>query len=78
MSLVAVATPETESLAAVMVSLLEANGIPYVVRGGGFASMLPGLQIGRLPSRAILVPEEEARHAREVLSVLDSEVTGEE
>lgn len=52
-----------------MVSLLEANGIPCFVRGGHFASLLPGLQIASYNSPTIMVPGDSAALASELLSV---------
>jgi len=52
-----------------MVSLLQANEIPCFVRGGHFASLLPGLQIASYNSPTIMVPEDLTALASELLSV---------
>jgi hypothetical protein len=52
-----------------MVSLLQANEIPCFVRGGHFASLLPGLQIASYNSPTIMVPEDSKALASELLSV---------
>ena len=55
-----------------MVSLLEANGIGCFVRGGNFASLLPGLQIGSYNIPTIMVPDSDRQEALELLSVFAS------
>lgn len=69
MTLVAIASPSSEPERAAMVSLLDANGIPCLVRGGNFASLLPGLAIGSAETATLMVPESEAARARELLAV---------
>lgn len=69
MSLVAVASPTSEPERAAMVSLLDANDIPCLVRGGNFATLLPGLRIGTSGTATLMVPESLAARARELLAV---------
>jgi len=56
MSLVAVAEPQTESELAVMLCVLEAEGIPAFVHNGGFGSLHPGPQIALYNARRVMVP----------------------
>ena len=69
MSLVAIAWPRSEPESMAMVSLLQANKILCYVRGGHFASLLPGLQIASYNSPTIMVPEDSTALASELLSV---------
>jgi len=69
MSLVAVAWPSSEPESAAMVSLLQANEIPCFVHGANLAAMLPGLHIGSYNTPTIMVPEQAAQQASELLSV---------
>jgi hypothetical protein len=64
-----VAMPQTESDLAVMVSLLEAHQIQYFVHNEGFGGLYPGLQIGLVNVRRIMVPAAQAAFAMELLSV---------
>ena len=72
MSLVAVASPASEPERAAMVSLLDANGIPCLVRGGNFATLLPGLSIGTSSTATLMVPEHMADQARALLAVFSA------
>lgn len=56
MTLVSVATPQTESELAVILCLLEAEDIPAFVHNGGFASLHPGPQIPLYNERRVMVP----------------------
>jgi hypothetical protein len=49
-------------------SLLEAYGIPVFVHGRHFGSLLPGLQIGQHNTQGVMVPEERAADALELLA----------
>lgn len=69
MNFLPVAMPQTESELAVMVSLLEANGIQHYVHNQGFGGLYPGMQIGLYNDRRIMVPADQAAEARELLSV---------
>jgi hypothetical protein len=55
-SLVPIATPQTESELAVILCLLEADGIPAFVHNGGFGSLHPGAQIPLYNVRRVMVP----------------------
>ncbi len=56
MSLVAVAEPQTESELAVVLCVLEAEGIPAFAHNGGFGSLHPGSQIALYNARRVMVP----------------------
>jgi hypothetical protein len=71
MSLVPVARPETESHVALIVSALDAAGIPHHVQGAGLGSLLPGLQIASYNLRTVLVPEVCAADAAAVIAELE-------
>jgi len=68
MTLVRVLSPESEPELAVVRSLLEAHDIPVFVHGRHFGSILPGLQIGNHNTQCVMVPEEFAPDALELLS----------
>ena len=70
MTLVAVAQPETESELAVMLCVLEGEGIVAFVQGFWFGALRPGPRIGSFNSRRILVSisdRDAAEAARAVL-----------
>jgi hypothetical protein len=71
MSLVAVARPESESHIALIVSALDAAGIPHHVQGAGLGSLLPGMQIASYNQRTVLVPEVCAADAAAVIAELE-------
>ena len=60
--------PETAIELAIAESLLTAHGIPYFVHNRGFAALYPGIQIGLLNARTILVPASESEWAIDVLA----------
>lgn len=66
-----VASPQTESELAVMVSVLEAYGIPHFVLNRGFGGLYPGMKVPLLNGQRILVPAERAAEAKELLSGFD-------
>lgn len=72
MEFIPVAMPHTESELAVMVSLLDAHGIPHFVQNGGFGGLYPGIGLSLLNDRPIMVREDYARQARELLAVFDA------
>jgi hypothetical protein len=72
MDYVPVASPQTESELAVMLSMLEANGIRHFVHNQGFGGLYPGLQIGLYNDRRIMVRADQAPHASQLLSVFDT------
>jgi ligand-binding sensor protein len=67
-ALVRVLSPQSEPELAVVRSLLEAHDIPVFVHGRHLGSLLPGLQIGNYNSQSIMVPEERADDALELLA----------
>ena len=64
-----VATPQTESELAVMVSLLDAHDIPYFVHNRGFGGLYPGPQLHIYNARRIMVRADRAPEARDLLAV---------
>jgi len=64
-----VATPQTESELAVMVSLLDAHDIPYFVHNRGFGGLYPGPQLHIYNARRIMVQADRVSEARDLLSV---------
>jgi hypothetical protein len=68
MALVRVFSPETESEVAVVTAMLEAREIPVFVHNRNLASLLPGLQINAYNTQSIMVPEECAADAIELLA----------
>ncbi|MDR2173090.1 MAG: DUF2007 domain-containing protein [Burkholderiales bacterium] len=51
-------------------SLLIAEGIPYFVHNRHFGGLFPGVQIGLLNTRTVMVSEAEVLRARDVLADL--------
>ena len=47
--------------------MLDARRIPSFVRGGGIGGLLPGVQINAYNTRDIMVPEEKAAEALELV-----------
>ena len=47
--------------------MLDARGIPSFVRGWGIGGLLPGVQINAYNTRDIMVPEEKAAEALELV-----------
>jgi len=68
--------PETTVELAIAESVLEANGIPYFVHNAGFGGLYPGIQLGLLNVRTIMVPREAADLAADVLSHYLSDTSG--
>ena len=73
MALVRVLSPQSEPELAVVRSLLEAHDIPVFVHGRHFGSLLPGMQIGNYNTQSIMVPEERAADALELLAAFRSD-----
>ncbi len=59
--------PKTESEAAVITSLMEAYGINHFMRGGAFSKMYPGPVSNSLNAQALMVQEDQAELARQLL-----------
>jgi hypothetical protein len=68
MALVRVFSPQTESEVAVVTAMLEAREIPVFVHNRNLGSLLPGLQINAYNTQSIMVPEECAADAIELLA----------
>ncbi len=67
MGLVKVLSPDGEAELLAVVAMLEAHDIPCFVQNAGFGSLYPGPQIGAFNARAIMVPEEKATEALELI-----------
>jgi hypothetical protein len=65
--LVKVLSPDAEPELIAVVAMLEAHSIPCFVQNAGFGSLYPGPQIGAFNARAIMVPEEKAAEALELI-----------
>jgi putative signal transducing protein len=72
MALVQVFSPETEADVVTIVALLEAHDVPCFVHSAGIGSLLPGTQVPGYNTRAIMVPEERAADALELLKDFQS------
>ena len=70
MALVRVFSPQSESEVLVATALLDAHKIPTFVHNRGIASMLPGIQINAYNTQSVMVPEEYAADAVELLAEL--------
>ena len=68
MALVRVFSPQTESEVAVVTALLEAHEIPAFVHNRNLGSLLPGPQINAYNNQSVMVPEERAADAIELLA----------
>lgn len=60
-------SPKSESEAAVIVSLMQAYDVPFLMRGGAFSSMYPGPISNSLNAQTLLVDQEHADMARQLL-----------
>jgi len=69
MEFLPVATPQTESELAVMVSLLDAHGIQHYVHNQGFGGLYPGMQMDLYNARRLMVPADHAAEALDLLAV---------
>lgn len=78
MEFVSVATPQTESEMAVMLSMLKAFEVPHFVHNLGFGGLYPGVQIRLYNVRKIMVAVDHAEHALELLSVFERYTTEKE
>ena len=67
MGLVKIHSPETEPELLAVVAMLEAHEIPCFVQNAGFGSLYPGPSIGAFNARAIMVAEEKAAAALELI-----------
>jgi len=67
MGLVRILNPRTASEAAVVVAMLQAHEIPAFLHNGHIASILPGVMIGGYNTQSVMVPEECAADALELV-----------
>jgi putative signal transducing protein len=71
MSLVRVLTPDSEAELLAVCSMLEARGVPFLVRSAGVSSLFPATkQVEWVNARAIMVPEERADDALALIADL--------
>lgn len=61
-------SPRSESELMVLIALFNVAGIPNVVRGRGFASLYPGMQIEHYNTQTIMVPPSAFDEALELLT----------
>jgi len=71
--LVKVLSPDTEPELLAVVAMLEAHEIPCFVQNAGLGSLFPGPPIGAFNRRAIMVAEEKAREALELIGDFKAE-----
>jgi Putative prokaryotic signal transducing protein len=71
-ALVRLVSPDSDPEIIAIVAMLEAHGIPCYVRGGGFGGLFPGVQINAYNTRDIMIPEEQAAPALELLKDFQS------
>jgi hypothetical protein len=70
MSLSVIASPEAEADLVVILSLLEAHGIPYFVHNSGLSGLFPILEIYAFNNRRVMVPTSCVAEAMDAISVL--------
>ena len=73
MGLVKVLSPDTEPELVAVVAMLEAHEIPCFVQNAGLGSLYPGPSIGAFNARAIMVPEDKAREALDLIGDFKAE-----
>jgi hypothetical protein len=78
MALVVLAVPDSAAELMTSVGLLRAHSIPCHVRGEGFGSLYPSLQLQVRNGRAIMVAEEDLTEARALLAAVPLEPFEEE
>ncbi|MGB3291064.1 MAG: hypothetical protein WBA83_17480 [Burkholderiaceae bacterium] len=59
--------PKSESEASVITSLMDAYGISFLMRGGAFSTMYPGPVANSLNAQTLMVREDQADLARQLL-----------
>ncbi|MBF6617928.1 MAG: hypothetical protein ITG07_14515 [Candidimonas sp.] len=59
--------PKSESEAAVIVSLMQAYGVRFLMRGGAFSSMYPGPITNSLNAQMLMVDEADVDLAHQLL-----------
>jgi hypothetical protein len=65
--MVPIYTPKSESEAAVITSMMQAYGIVFFMQGGAFSSMYPGSVSNSLNEQTLMVQEDQAELARELI-----------
>ena len=73
MAFVRILSPDSEPELLAVVALLEAHEIPCFVHNAGFGALYPGPQIPAYNTRAVMVPEEQASEALELLRDFQSQ-----
>ena len=73
MTLVRLISPESDPEILAIVAMLEAHDIPCFVRGGGFGGLYPGVQINAFNTRDVMVAEEYAATALELVRDFQSQ-----
>jgi Putative prokaryotic signal transducing protein len=66
-------SPESDPEILAITAMLEAHDIPCYVRGGGIGGLLPGVQINGFNTRTIMIPEDRAQFALELLREFQSQ-----
>ena len=72
-SLIRLISPESDPEILAIVAMLEAHEIPCFVRGGGMGGLFPGVQINAYNTRTIMVPEENAAAALDLVREFQSQ-----
>lgn len=78
MDMVPIYSPQNESEAAVIVSMMQAYDIHFVMRGGAFSSMYPGPVSNSLNAQTLMVQADQEDLARELLASFISGDDGQE
>ena len=65
--MVPIYTPKSESEALVITSLMQAYGVVFFMRGGAFRSMYPGPVSNSLNEQTLMVDDDQAELARELI-----------
>ncbi len=72
-ALIRLVSPDSDPEILAIVAMLEAHEIPCYVRGGGFGGLFPGPQINGYNTRDIMIPEEQAATALDLLREFQSQ-----
>lgn len=68
MDMTPIYTPQSESEAAIVISMMQAYGIEFVMQGNAFGSMYPGPVSNSLNARILMVRADQADEARQLLA----------
>jgi hypothetical protein len=71
-TLIRLISPESDPEILAIVAMLEAHEIPCFVRGGGMGGLFPGVQINAYNTRDIMVPEDKAAAALDLVREFQS------